>query len=102
MSAFGAIVVVGLGTYLARSLFILALANRRIPPSVIAALDYVAPAVLTALVVSMIVDTDGRLTIGIAEALGLIAGSAAILVKRNFLLAAGVGMGVFWIVDALV
>lgn len=102
MSAFGAIVIVGVGTYLLRSVFILALANRRIPPAVIAALDYVAPAVLAALIVSLMVDADGRVTAGLAEWLGLIGGSATILKTRNFLLSAGVGMGVFWIVGALV
>lgn len=101
MSAFLAILAVGIGTYLLRSVFILALANRRIPPAVIAALDYVAPAVLAALVVSLILDAQGQLAVGIAEGLGLVAGAGTILKTRNFLLSAGVGMGVFWLVGAL-
>ena len=102
MTAFGAILVVGIGTYLLRSVFILALANRRIPPAVIAALDYVAPAVLAALTVSLLIDADGRLAVELAEVLGLAAGAGMIIRTRNFLLSVGVGMAVFWIVAALV
>ncbi len=101
MSAFLAILAVGIGTYLLRSAFILALANRRIPPAVIAALDFVAPAVLAALTVSLLVDGAGRLAVGMAEAAGLVAGSFVIWKTRNFLMSAGVGMGVFWLVGAL-
>lgn len=101
MNAFLAILAVGIGSYLLRSVFILALANRRIPPAVIAALDYVAPAVLAALTVSLVVDTDGRLAIDLAEAAGLVAGGVAIWKTRNFLLSAGVGMAVLWLLSAL-
>lgn len=101
MSAFLAILAVGIGTYLLRSVFILALAKRRIPPAVIAALDYVAPAVLAALTVSLLVDAEGRLALGAAEAAGLVAGGVTIWKTRNFLLSAGVGMGVFWLLAAL-
>lgn len=100
MSAFLAILVVGIGTYVLRSIFILALANRRIPPAAIAALDFVAPAVLAALTVSLLVDTEGRVAIGWPEALALVAGGLTIWKTRNFLLSAGVGMAVFWVVGA--
>lgn len=102
MSALVAVLAVGIGSYLLRSVFILALANRRIPPAVIAALDFVAPAVLAALVVSLLVDADGRLAVGLAEAVGLVAGGATIWKTRNFLLSAGIGMAAFWIVGAFV
>lgn len=101
MSAFLAILAVGIGTYLLRSIFILALANRRIPPAVITALDYVAPAVLAALTVSLLVDVNGRLAVDLAEAAGLVAGGVTIWKTRNFLLSAGVGMAVFWLLGAL-
>lgn len=102
MTDFLAVLVVGLGTYALRSVFILALANRRIPPTVIAALDYVAPAVLAALVVSLLVGADGTLAVGPAEVAALVAGAAAIWRTRNFLLSAGIGMAVFWLVGALI
>ena len=101
MSAFLAILAVGIGSYILRSVFILALANRRIPPAVVAALEFVAPAVLAALVVSLLVDSEGRLAAGVPELVALVAGGLTIWKSRNFLLSAGVGMAVFWIVGAL-
>lgn len=44
---------VGAGTYLTRASFILLLARREIPLNVRGALDYVGPAVLAALVISL-------------------------------------------------
>ncbi len=102
MTEFLAIVAVGIGTYLARSVFIVALANRRIPPAVIAALDYVAPAVLAALVVSLLVDVHGRIDVGPAEMTAFVVGGATVFRTRNFLLAAILGMSAFWVVGALV
>jgi branched-subunit amino acid transport protein len=97
---FLAIVAVGLGTYALRSVFILALANRRIPPPVIAALDYVAPAVLGALVVSLMIDANGQIDVGPAEMTAFIVGGATVFKTRNFLLAAILGMAAFWGVGA--
>ena len=102
MSDFLAILAVGIGSYVLRSVFILALANRPIPPAVVAALEFVAPAVLAALVVSLLVDSDGRLAGGLPEIVALVAGGFTIWKTRNFLLSAGVGMAVFWVVGALV
>lgn len=48
-----ATVVVGIGTYLMRSVFVLSLADRPFPPAVRQALRFVAPAVMAALVVSL-------------------------------------------------
>ena len=102
MSGFLIILAVGLGTYVMRAVFIVGLANRRIPPLVITALEFVAPAVLAALVVSMLVQPDGRVAVGAPEMAGLIAGGAAAYFKRNFLLAAVVGMTAFWVVRGIV
>lgn len=101
MSAFLVILAVGIGTYLMRSLFVLALANRKIPPAIVRALDYVAPAVLSALVISLVVDTSGRLTVGMPEIVALVAGGLTVWKSRNFLLSAVVGMVVLWLITAI-
>ncbi|MFO7299156.1 MAG: AzlD domain-containing protein [Actinomycetes bacterium] len=101
LTAFLVILAVGVGTYVSRSVFILALANRHIPPALVRALSYVAPSILSALVVTQIVGSDGHFTIGIAETAGLLAGAVTVWRSRNFLLSAGVGMAVLWVLSAL-
>lgn len=90
-----AIVLVGLGTYASRAVFILAFANRTIPASVQRTLQYVAPATLSALIITMFVDQQGALTIGAAESAGLITGAATAYFTRNHTYTLLVGMGVF-------
>ncbi len=102
MTVFLAVLVVGVGTYLSRAGFILALANRPIPEPVLVALQFVAPAVLAALVVALLIDEDGGVAIGAPEvAAFLVAGVVARLTK-NHILTLLAGMGVFWIARALV
>lgn len=100
--AFLATVVVGMGTYLSRSIFILALARRRIPDPVLVALQFVAPAVLGALIVALLIDEDGSVAIGIPEVAALAVGAGVAYKTRNHILTLVAGMGVFWIVRALV
>jgi branched-subunit amino acid transport protein len=101
MNALLAIFVVGLGTYFSRAVFIIALANRRIPPAVRLAMEYVGPAVMAALVVSMLLSPAGELTAGVAEALAL-AGAAAVAWKtRNHLLTLAVAMAALWLARSL-
>lgn len=101
MTALIAIVVVGLGTYLSRSAFILALAKKRIPDAVMVALQFVAPAVLSALVVAVLIDAEGRVAVGAPEGAALLAGSAVAYKTRNHVYTLIAGMGVFWLVRAL-
>lgn len=101
MTAMLVILAVGLGTYITRSVFVVALANRRIPPLVLAALQFVAPAVLAALVVSLVLDVEGGLDLGAPEIAGFLVGGTTVYLRRNFLLAAVLGMGAFWVVRAL-
>lgn len=101
MSALIALVVVGLGTYLSRSVFILALANRRIPDAVLAPLQFVAPAVLSALVVALLINDDGAVAIGVPELSAFAAGAAVAYGTRNHVYTLVAGMGVFWIIRAL-
>lgn len=102
MNAFLATVVVGLGTYLSRSIFILALAKRRIPDSVLVVLQFVAPAVLGALIVALLIDGDGSVAIGIPEIAALAVGGAVTYKTRNHILTLLIGMGVYWITRALI
>lgn len=95
MSTLLAILLVGLGTYACRAVFILAFANRKIPGSVLSALQYVAPATLSALIVTLLIDKDGALVIGIPELAGLISGSIIAYTTRNQIYTLVVGMGVF-------
>lgn len=101
MIALVAIVVVGIGTYLSRSVFVLALANRKIPESVMVALQFVAPAVLSALVVALLITEDGSVAIGVPELWAFAAGALVAHRTRNHIFTLVAGMGVFWILRAL-
>ena len=92
-----AIVLVGLGTYACRAVFILAFANRKIPDSVLSTLQYVAPATLSALIVTLLIDNDGSLAIGIPEAASLISGAVVAYFTRNHVYTLMAGMGGFLI-----
>lgn len=101
MTTFLAILSTGIGTYLSRSIFILSLANRRIPPIVRAALEYVAPAVLGALVITMLITPEGVVALGYAEVFALAVASVVALRTRNHILTVVAGMAVFWIVRTI-
>lgn len=101
MNALLATIVVGLGTYLSRAVFILALANRKIPEAVLVPLQFVAPAVLSALVVALLINNDGSVDIGIPELCAFVAGGTVAWKTRNHVYTLVAGMGVFWIVRAL-
>lgn len=102
MEALIAMVVVGLGTYASRSVFILALANRRIPDSVLVTLQFVAPAVLSALVIALLITDDGSVAIGIPELSAFAVGGVTAYKTRNHIYTLIAGMAVFWIVRALI
>jgi branched-subunit amino acid transport protein len=102
VTALIAIAVVGLGTYLSRAVFILALANRRIPEAVLVPLQFVAPAVLSALVVALLINDDGSVAIGVPELSAFVVGAAVAWGTRNHVYTLVAGMGVFWLIRALV
>lgn len=102
MIAFIATVAVGVGTYLSRSIFILALAKKKIPNSVLVALQFVAPAVLGALIIALLIDERGSVAIGIPEVAALAVGGAVTYKTRNHILTLVIGMTVYWVVRALV
>ena len=101
MTEFLAILVVGLGTYSSRAVFILALANRRIPDPVLVALQFVAPAVLAALIVALLTDSDGIVAIGVSEVAAFAVGGAVAYRTRNHIYTLIAGMTVFWVFRAL-
>ncbi|HSH43611.1 MAG TPA: AzlD domain-containing protein [Arenicellales bacterium] len=102
MSALLAMVVVGIGTYLSRAVFIVALANRRIPHALVVPLQFVAPAVLAALVVALLINEDGSVSIGIPELCAFVVGGTVTYFSRNHVYTLISGMGVYWLVRALV
>jgi branched-subunit amino acid transport protein len=101
MTAFIATVVVGIGTYLSRSIFILALARRKIPNSVLVPLQFVAPAVLGSLIIALLIDESGSVAIGIPEVAALAVGGAVTYKTRNHILTLAIGMTIYWLVRAL-
>ena len=102
MSDLVAVLLVGVGTYLSRASFILALANRAIPPRIVQALQYVAPAVLAALIFALLTTDEGTVAIGLPELSAFLAGGAVAYKTRNHLYTLIAGMAVFWIVRAIV
>ncbi len=98
------IAIIGLLTFATRLSFILTLGKVRVPERVERALRFVPIAVLSALILPALVLRDGVLWLVPGNA-RLIAGACAIVVAattRNAILTIVVGMGVLWIVQALV
>lgn len=102
MGDLAAVVIVGVGTYVMRAVFIVALAKKRIPETVLIALRYVGSAVLAALVVTLLTDADGNVAIGLPEVAGFLAGGAVAFRTRSQIWTLLAGMVVFWVVRALV
>lgn len=102
MTAFVATLVVGIGTYVTRALFILALAKRTIPDSVLLALQFVAPAVLASLIVDLLVNGDSVVAPGVPEVIALAAGGFVAYRTKNHILTLVVGMTVFWMLRWIV
>lgn len=100
--ALALVLIVGAITYAFRAGLILALADREIPPIATRALRNVAPAVLSALVISLIADPDApNVGITIPEVGGLIAAAPLAWFTRNLLITVFGGMAVFWVLLAV-
>ena len=102
MVELAAIAVVGLGTYIFRGLFIIALAKKRIPEPVLVALQFVAPAVMAALIIALLTDSAGNVAIGVPEVAAFVAGGAVAYRTKNHVWTLFAGMAVYWLVRALV
>ena len=66
-----------------------------------AALEYVAPAVLGALVITMLITPEGNVALGYAEVPALVIAGVVALRTRNHILTVVAGMAVFWIVRTI-
>ncbi len=104
MTTFGAlsaVFVAGLATYAFRAGLILTLADRALPASVERMLRNVGPAVLSALVVTLVAGADGVAGISLPEVAGI--GTAAVTAwkTRNLIITLIVGMAAVWVVAAV-
>ncbi|MBT7341134.1 MAG: AzlD domain-containing protein [Halieaceae bacterium] len=96
------ILMMGLGSYAMRAVFILLLSNRSFPPSALKALEYVGPAVMAALVMTMLLSPEGGSAPGVNEWAGLVTAAVVALVTRNHIYVLTLAMAVYWGVGYLV
>ncbi|MCP4968435.1 MAG: AzlD domain-containing protein [bacterium] len=100
----GAVVIIGLGTYLTRLSFIGAFGERKMPAWMELPLRYVAPAVLGAIVLPAVLMPDGVVefapTVNPRFLAAVIAGAVAYK-WRNVSLVIAVGMASLWVLDWL-
>lgn len=99
MNLFLAIVLTGIGTYAMRAVFLVTASARPFPPIALRMLEYVAPAVMGALVVSMLIDGTGNLHLGVPEIAGLAIAALLAARTRNHILALAAAMSVFWLLQ---
>lgn len=95
--AFIATVVVGVGTYFLRSIFIVTLADRPVPPAMRQALRFVAPAVMAALVVSLLYGGEGGGGVGAVELISLGVGGLVGWRTRSLVWVLVAGMSSLWL-----
>ena len=97
-----AIILTGIGSYAMRAFFICALARYAFPPLLLRALEYVAPTVMAALVISMLTTPEGKLAAGPPEILGLVCAAFTAKTTGNHIFALIAGMGTFWLIGAII
>jgi branched-subunit amino acid transport protein len=93
-----AIILTGIGSYFMRIFFIFALARYQFPPIMLQALEYVAPTVMAALVVSLLTTPNGELIAGVPEIVGLVGTAVVAKVSGNHILALLTGMMTYWLI----
>ena len=96
-AALSAVVSVGLLTYASRAGLIVLLADRTMPTQVERALRYVGPAVLSALVVSLIAGGEGISGVDGTEVAAVATGGLVALRTKNLIAALAAGMIVLWL-----
>ncbi len=94
--------LVGVGSYLLRSIFILSLADRSVPPAIRQALRFVAPAVMAALVVSLLYGEEGGGTVGPVELVSLAVGGLVGWRTRSLVWVLVAGMSSLWLLRWLI
>ena len=101
-TALFAVLVVGVVTYVMRAGLILALADAALPAELIRALRYVAPAVLAALVVSLISNPElANRGVSLAEVIGVVVAVPVAWKTKNLIATLACGMTAFWVVLAV-
>lgn len=102
MSALLVFVVAGIGTYAARSAFVLGLGERTLPPPVERALRNVGPAVLAALTASLLV-SDGveAFVTDVPEVASAVVAIYVAWRTRHFLWTFGAGLAALWTLQAV-
>jgi branched-subunit amino acid transport protein len=100
-AAIAAVLTVGLLTYSARAVPILFLADRPLPAPLERALRYVGPAVLSALVITLVAGGEGSSGVDAAEWIALAAAVGVAAVTRNLILTLILGMLALWVADWL-
>ena len=98
------LIAAGLLTYGMRLSFILLMGRLEIPRGVQRALNYVPPAVLSAIIFPEILMPEGALDVSLGNA-RLLAGILAVIVAwrtKNALLTILSGMGALWVLQALI
>ena len=93
-----AIILTGIGSYLMRAFFIFALARYQFTPIMLQALEYVAPTVMAALVVSLLTTPNGELVAGVPEIVGLVGTAIVAKATGNHILALLTGMMTYWLI----
>ena len=93
-----AIILTGIGSYLMRAFFIFALARYQFPPIMLQALEYVAPTVMAALVVSLLTTPNGELVAGVPEIVGLVGTAIVAKATGNHILALLTVMTTYWLI----
>lgn len=103
MTAFLVFLLAGIGVYLARASFIVIVGERLLPDWAERMLRNVGPAVLAALITSLLL-TDGIVAFvtDVAEVVAVLVAIPVALKTRNFAWTFAAGMVAFWIVRALV
>jgi len=95
--------IIGIGTYLIRLSFVAAFANTGVPTWLEAPLRYVAPAVIAAIVLPLLIAPEGTVDLTL-DNLRWIAGLIAVVTAiktRSLALTIVVGMAALWILQAL-
>ncbi|NND84204.1 MAG: AzlD domain-containing protein [Acidimicrobiia bacterium] len=94
--------VVGVGTYAARSVFIVGVGSRALSPEAERFLRNIGPAVLAALVAQLLVgDGVGAFLTSLPEVAGVLAAIGATLWRRTPLAGFVAGSAVFFLLDLL-
>ncbi|MDA7595169.1 AzlD domain-containing protein [Luminiphilus sp.] len=92
-----AIILTGIGSYIMRAFFIFALARYQFPPIMLQALEYVAPTVMAALVISLLTTPNGELAAGLPEIAGLVGTAIVAKISGNHILSLITGMATYWL-----